>query len=153
MSAVDVMVADPSWREALPDVVRRCRRAARLALGVLEPARSLAILLTDDAQLQELNRRFRGVDRATNVLAFRQTAPTGPEADRLGDVAVAFGVCAREAGEQGKTLADHLSHLVIHGVLHLAGHDHDRPRQASRMEAIETDLLARLAIADPYLPR
>jgi probable rRNA maturation factor len=95
---------------------------------------------------QALNARFRGKDAATNVLSF-----PAPGADAgLGDVALALGVCEREAAEQGKTLADHLTHLTAHGVLHLLGYDHESDAEAEAMEARERAILAGLGVADPY---
>jgi probable rRNA maturation factor len=109
----------------------------------------LAILLTDDARMRGLNRRWRGVDSATNVLAF----PAG-ERSQIGDVALAWPYVRREAKAQGKALADHVSHLVIHAVLHVLGFDHDTPAKARAMERREIAVLAGLGIADPYfLPR
>jgi probable rRNA maturation factor len=109
--------------------------------------RSVTVLLTDDAAVRELNANFRGKDAATNVLSF--PAPTNPE-NHLGDVALAFGVCAREAAEQGKPLAHHLQHLTVHGVLHLLGYDHMRDDEAEAMEGLERAVLAGLGVPDPY---
>jgi probable rRNA maturation factor len=108
-------------------------------------AGEVAILLAGDDEVRDLNRRFLGKDKATNVLAFPDIA-----ADRLGDVALAFGVCQAEAEEQAKPLGDHLRHLVVHGVLHLLGYDHLRDEDATRMEAVERRLLAGMNIPDPY---
>jgi len=108
---------------------------------------NVTILLTDDAAVRELNVNFRGKDAATNVLSF--PAPTNPE-NHLGDVALAFGVCAREAAEQGKPLAHHLQHLTVHGVLHLLGYDHMRDDEAEAMEGLERAVLAGLGVPDPY---
>ena len=107
----------------------------------------ISLLLTDDASVRELNQRFRGQDTATNVLSF--PAPANPE-DHLGDVALAFGVCAREAAGQGKSLAHHLQHLTVHGVLHLLGYDHIGDDEAEAMEGLERAVLADLGISDPY---
>lgn len=107
--------------------------------------RALCIRLVDAAEGAELNGRFRGRTRPTNVLAF----PAG-EADLLGDIAICAPVAAREAHEQGKRLADHYAHLVIHGVLHLKGLDHQTEGDAVAMEAQEARLLEGLGIADPY---
>ncbi|HEY2481484.1 MAG TPA: rRNA maturation RNase YbeY [Caulobacteraceae bacterium] len=108
----------------------------------------MALLLTDDQTVRDLNRRFLGKDRPTNVLAFPDAGP-----GRLGDIALAFGVCAAEAAAQAKPLADHMRHLVVHGVLHLLGYDHQGDDEASRMEALERALLAQMSIADPYQAR
>ena len=108
--------------------------------------RALCIRLVDAAEGAELNGRFRGRNYATNVLAF----PAG-ESDLLGDIAICAPVASKEAREQGKRLADHYAHLVIHGVLHLKGLDHETEADAVAMEAQETKLLKSLGIADPYL--
>ncbi|MBX3480826.1 MAG: rRNA maturation RNase YbeY [Caulobacter sp.] len=108
---------------------------------------SVTILLTDDDVVADLNQRFRGKAGPTNVLSF--PAPENPEG-LLGDIALAHGVCAREAAEQGKRLADHLSHLTVHGVLHLAGYDHQTDDEAQVMEALERRVLAGLGVSDPY---
>ncbi|MCC7266462.1 MAG: rRNA maturation RNase YbeY [Caulobacteraceae bacterium] len=107
----------------------------------------LTILLADDPTIRDLNARFRGKDYATNVLSF--PAPPNPER-HLGDIALAHGVCAREAAEQGKLLAHHLQHLVAHGVLHLLGYDHETDPDAEVMEGLEREILAGLGVPDPY---
>ena len=147
-AAISVVVEDARWR-ADSSVLPLIRRAARLALrGQARPA--LTILLADNAKLRALNASFRGKDKPTNVLSFPCASPGEPY---LGDVALGHGVVAREARAQGKSLAAHAAHLVIHGILHLIGHDHEKPKDAQRMEALETSLLAKLAIPDPYAPR
>jgi len=95
--------------------------------------------------LRSLNAGFRGRDKATNVLSF----PSG-QTNYLGDIAIAYGVAAKEARDQGKSLADHCLHLVVHGVLHLLGYDHERQKDARVMETLETAILANFGIADPY---
>nr|WP_293899188.1 rRNA maturation RNase YbeY [Phenylobacterium sp.] len=108
---------------------------------------SVTLLLTDDATVRDLNARFRGQDAATNVLSF--PAAPNPE-DHLGDVALAYGVCAREAAEQGKPFGHHLQHLTVHGVLHLLGYDHIGDDEAEAMEGLERAVLAGLGVPDPY---
>jgi probable rRNA maturation factor len=147
-SQVEVEVEAPAWTRTLPNAERLTRQAASAALRDLRGA--VVILLADDARVHELNRRFRDKDAPTNVLAF--PAPANA-AGHLGDIALAFGVCAAEAAEQGKPLADHLRHLVVHGVLHLIGYDHQDDAQALTMEALERDLLAQIGLPDPYTPR
>jgi len=145
-------IAEPCtlWREQLPDAAQLCGEAARAALaeaGGTPDSAELSIVLADDALVHALNRQWRGQDKPTNVLSF--PAPPNPER-HLGDVALAFGVCAREAGEQGKPLGHHLQHLVVHGVLHLLGYDHMRDDDAEAMEGLERAVLAGLGVPDPY---
>ena len=111
----------------------------------------VSVLLCDDATIQRLNRDWRGLDRPTNVLSFPAPAGGPRRGPRLlGDIAVALETTRREAGSEGKPVADHLAHLVVHGFLHLIGYDHDVETEALRMEALETSILADLGIADPY---
>jgi probable rRNA maturation factor len=145
---IDVEIEDMAWSAALPGAERLVREAAEAALRDWRDG-GVAILLTDDETVRDLNAGFRGVDAPTNVLAF----PAGPNPlAMLGDVALAFGVCAREALGQGKPLADHLRHLVIHGVLHLMGYDHQNDAEATEMESREREVLAGLGVPDPYAP-
>ena len=144
----DVIIDDERWRQALADAeafAEKCRTAA----AALEPrVRSgAALLLADDATLQDLNLRFRGVDKPTNVLSFpAASAPDG----FLGDMAIAFETCRREAEAQGVAFRDHAAHLIVHGLLHLAGYDHEEDGEAERMESLETAILAKLGVADPH---
>ncbi len=167
--SVAVTVLDPDWPRALPAVEDLARRAAAAAVVVSGAAAEalaardaeISLVLTDDAMLRRYNRDYRGIDKPTNVLAFAATeAPGGPEEGRalegaegpllLGDVLLARETLIREAGEQGKRPADHLCHLVVHGVLHLLGHDHQSEDQAQIMERLEVAALGRLGVADPY---
>jgi len=149
---IEVELGDPAWEHALPDAAQITEDAAAAAILAASGndaghAGDLAILLTDDAQVKDFNARFRGKDTATNVLSF----PAPPNAqDHIGDIALAYGVCAGEAAAQGKSLADHLRHLTIHGVLHLFGYDHEIDSEAEAMEALERRILAGLGVADPY---
>ena len=152
---IEVQVEDPAWTGALPDVVAVVERAAAAVLGDRADAEDepqATVLLEGDAAVQTLNARFRNRDAPTNVLSFPNTpVPGAPDHDPyLGDIILAFGVCSRETTEQGKPLAHHLSHLVIHGLLHLMGHDHQTDDEAELMEARERTLLAGLGIDDPY---
>ena len=112
----------------------------------------VGLRLTDDAEVQKLNARWRGVDKPTNVLSF-PAAPVanGAAASFLGDIALAYETLAREAEETRISLADHYRHLVAHGFLHLIGYDHQTDDEAERMEDLEKRVLARLGVADPYL--
>lgn len=160
---IDVTLACPAWTEALPDAEDRCRRLAAAALGAgdfaAHEAVELSLVLADDATVHELNRVWRAQDKPTNVLSFAALdddgAPTVPGAPlMLGDVVLAYQTCAVEAVEQGKPLADHLAHLVVHGVLHLLGYDHEGDdAEAEEMEGMETAILAAFGIPDPYSPQ
>lgn len=128
--------------------------AARLALAGQAGPVAIDITLTDDAEQRRLNRTYRGKDTPTNVLAFPGAdpdLPLPPGAPRiLGDVVLALSTIRREADEQQKPFADHLRHLVVHGVLHLIGYDHEEPAAASEMEMREIAILAVLGVPDPY---
>ncbi len=142
-----VVVLDAAWTKALPGVERLVRKAARAAMR--SGARSLNVALADDKYVRKLNARDRKKDKPTNVLSY----PSG-EREFLGDVVLARQTVWREARQQKKTAADHVAHLVVHGTLHLLGHDHETgDADAERMEALERRLLRRLRIEDPYLLR
>jgi len=144
-SRVAVVVLDAGWRKSLPGVERLVRKAARAALGVRRSS-SLVVALSNDREVRKLNARHRRKDRPTNVLSY----PSGERAF-LGDVVLARQTVWREAVSQGKKPADHISHLVVHGTLHLLGYDHETGKaDAARMEALERRILSRLGIADPY---
>lgn len=113
---------------------------------------SLVIRIVAEAEGRELNHRYRGKEGATNVLSFPAEAPPGYDWNHLGDLVICAPVVAREAAQQGKAVADHWAHLVVHGVLHLLGHDHHHDDEADAMEALEVRVLAGLGIADPYRP-
>ena len=154
VSEIEILVEDPAWERDVADPAGTARRAAEAALS--HPARGpapvnaeLAIVLADDSFVRDLNRRYRDKDAPTNVLSFPAShtpVPDGP----LGDVILAHGTCRREAAEQDKPLAHHLSHLVVHGVLHLLGRVHEADDEAGRMEDEERAILAGLGIPDPY---
>jgi len=146
---VDIEIEDEAWTKAEPEVEALVWRAAQAVLDAHEDieGQGIVILLADDDSVQVLNRDFRQKDYATNVLSF--PSPPNPEG-QIGDIVLAFGVCAREAAEQGKPLAHHLQHLVAHGVLHLLGYDHQDDAEAQAMEAFEREILAGLDIPDPY---
>jgi probable rRNA maturation factor len=148
-AAVVVMIEEPRWREDA-SVLRAIRRAVRLGLPEEQSGKSVTILLTGDAKLRALNAAFRGKDASTNVLSF-PAAEADPSS--LGDIALTYGVVKREARAQKKDFADHAAHLALHGTLHLLGYDHEKAKDAKRMEGREIALLASLGIADPYRPR
>ena len=146
---IEVEIESPDWSAALQDAEGLARRAAEAALAGAGRSGDVVVLLTDDAALAELNQGFRGKPGPTNVLSFPAPESARPH---LGDVAVAHGVAAREAAEQGKPLDHHLLHLVAHGVLHLVGYDHESEAEAESMEALERRVLAGLGAPDPYAP-
>jgi len=155
------------WEAAVTDVEQLVEAAARAAFEAAErpeilgdaPA-EMSLVLADDALVQALNRDYRDKDKPTNVLSFALLDDLDDTDDALardegmpiliGDVILAFETVQREAREQGKSIKDHLTHLVIHGVLHLLGYDHQSDPDADRMERLETSILARMGIADPY---
>jgi len=147
---VEIVVLAPAWRRAIKDAVPLARRAVRAALkgaGHAGEPRSIAVALADDALLRELNRRYRGKNKPTNVLSFEAGLP-----DRLGDIALALETLRAEARDQGKTLRAHFQHLLVHGALHLLGHDHEKAAPAERMEGLEREILTALGVRDPYAP-
>lgn len=163
---VDCVIEDERWATAgLPALAERAARAALSDRG-LDPERfGIALLACDDARIAVLNAAFRARNGATNVLswpscerapqrpgAMPAPPPAGMAGDpcELGDIAIAYDTCAAEARAQGKTLADHASHLVVHAVLHLLGHDHEHEADAALMEECERRILASMGIADPY---
>ncbi len=145
-----------TWADDIPgaqSVVRRAAEASWLAAG-LKGAVELSVVLGDDPLLCRLNREFRGCDSPTNVLAFAMGDEFNADVPRLaGDVVIALETLLREADAQGKTPKEHLGHLVVHGVLHLAGYDHNESAAANEMERIETGVLESLGIKDPYVDR
>ena len=117
-----------------------------------ETRQELTIRFVDDAESQALNRDYRGSDRPTNVLSFPFECPPSVPLSLLGDLVICHPVVVAEAAEQDKALGDHYAHMVVHGTLHLLGHDHLEESEAEAMEALERDILAGLGITDPYLP-
>ncbi|WP_300542761.1 rRNA maturation RNase YbeY [Maricaulis sp.] len=148
MNAVDLIVEDEAWT-AISGKTRLAETAIAAACEELDERRAgvVAILLTGDAAIADLNRDFRAKDGPTNVLSF----PAGEHADNhLGDIALAAGVVAQEAEARGIALEDHLRHLIVHGFLHLQGYDHQHDDEAEIMEDLERRALARLGVGDPY---
>jgi len=148
------------WSAFLDDVEDTVSRAASAAWRVIARNRDeadgveISIALADDAFVRGLNRDYRGKDRPTNVLSFPAGAPAvRGRAHPLGDIVLALETVVREAREGGKPVGEHASHLVVHGVLHLAGYDHGTDTEATEMEGLETRILARLGMSDPYLSR
>jgi probable rRNA maturation factor len=163
---VDTVIEDPRWQDfglaARADVAAAATLAA---LSMPQAGFTLCLMGCNDARIAELNAEFRAKGQATNVLSwpsedrapeFAGEAPGLPEPgeaddpESLGDIAIAWETCAREAAEQGKTMDAHITHLIVHGLLHLLGYDHVDDDDAELMETTETDILATLGVADPY---
>jgi probable rRNA maturation factor len=138
---------DPRW----PDLTRVAERCHMATLG--KDPRGVTILFTSDADMRVLNKDWRGKDKPTNVLSFPATPmPIPPgEIQHLGDIALAFETVSAEAKEQQKPFENHVAHLIVHGLLHLLGLDHETDDEAEAMEARERDILDSLGIPDPYL--
>jgi probable rRNA maturation factor len=165
MTDILISVTDERWREAegLTAAVEAAALAALAGAGLPDGAAARAevsIDLSDDAAIQALNGAYRGMDKPTNVLSFPGFADMGEMHDGLGhagpplllgDVILAYQTVVREAAQQGKPFLDHVRHLVVHGVLHLMGHDHEEDTQAEEMEALERRVLLGLGVPDPYL--
>jgi probable rRNA maturation factor len=156
----EVLVVAACWQtepEAEAVIQRAIAAAAETAEADTGEA-ELAVMLTDDAGIRTLNSNWRGIDKPTNVLSFPALQPTGTggpdDAPRmLGDIAIAYQTTRREADDEGKPFDHHLSHLAVHGFLHLIGYDHENDADAEAMEALERDILAQLGIPDPYADR
>ena len=154
MIALDVEIEAGGWSE-ITGVEWLAQRAAEAAVAAArlgqEEELEATLLLTDDAAVRELNRQWRGQDKPTNVLSFPADMKSPPgEPRHLGDIALAYETLAREAAAENKSLPNHMTHLVIHGILHLLGHDHESDAEAAEMERAEVTALEALGIADPY---
>ncbi len=146
---IEIVRQSDAWDGAKvsDDLLSRAAMAAFVgAAPRTESDREVAILLTGDAEMQALNRQWRGKDAPTNVLSF----PSGEDEGHLGDVVLAYETVELEARQQNIAIADHAAHLVVHGMLHLLGYDHEQEDEAVKMETLETKILATLGIADPY---
>jgi probable rRNA maturation factor len=156
----EILVVADCW-QAEPDAEATIDRAIAAAAEFVEADvgdSELAVMLTDDGGIQTLNRNWRGIDKPTNVLSFPALQPRGPRLDddaprMLGDIAIAYETTRREADEEQKPFDHHLSHLAVHGFLHLIGHDHEKDQEAETMEALEREILSQLGIPDPYAGR
>ena len=165
---IDLVTEDPRWdTTGLAPLAEKAATAALAELGLAPEACEIALLACDDSRIATLNTAFRGKATPTNVLSWPETdlapkadgdTPTRPEAGLqrpdevvfLGDIAISYDTCAREAADQGKAFEAHVTHLIIHATLHLLGYDHIRDQDATLMETIETEILGKLGIANPY---
>jgi len=162
---IDVILDDERWATfGLAPLAERSVRATLSALELDLVRTEVAVLGCDDLHITTLNADFRDKPTPTNVLSWPETdlapdtegdlpPPPKPAPDgtiSLGDIAISYDTCTREADEQNKPLADHVTHLIVHGTLHLLGYDHIRDRDATRMEALEVEILGNLGVPDPY---
>ena len=148
---VDCSVEDEGWRRVSgKQAMAHALISACLAADNIAPPAEISILFASDERVRDLNRRFRGQDRPTNVLSFPGPAPQPGLPAILGDVVLAFGTMARQAQAQRISLRQHTAHLVVHGILHLLGHDHQNEAEAGAMEAMETAILRGQGFDTPY---
>jgi probable rRNA maturation factor len=156
----EVLVVADNWH-AEPGAEAVIQRAIATAAELVDAdvgEAELAVMLTDDSGIRTLNSNWRGIDKPTNVLSFPALQPTGAGAPddaprMLGDIAIAFETTRREADDEQKPFDHHLSHLAVHGFLHLIGYDHEKDADAVAMETLEQEILAQLGIPDPYADR
>jgi probable rRNA maturation factor len=152
---IDIAMEAGDWpaEDELHGHAERAAGAVFAELDIADPASELSLLFTDDASIRVLNRDWRGKDKATNVLSFPafEVAPGDPLPPMLGDVILAFETVSAEAALEAKPFVHHLTHLIVHGLLHLLGYDHENDAEADEMEGLERKVLARLAIPDPYV--
>src|SRR5687768_9045997 len=150
---VDVLTESPLW-EKEPQAVPVVERAIAVAAQAIDaPLGEIVVMLADDETIRSLNRDWRKIDRPTNVLSFPAAKTPGIEPLMLGDIVIAYETLARECEEEDRVFLHHLAHLAVHGFLHLMGYDHQNDSDADAMEQLETVILARLDMPDPYLAR
>ena len=155
--SVDIQIASSLW-DAQPSAEQTVRDAIEAAAAEADAGEGeVSVVLTDDATIRTLNRDWRKIDKPTNVLSFPALPPTGGGPDdaprMLGDIAIAYETTRREADDEQKPFDHHLSHLAVHGFLHLMGYDHEKDDEAETMETLEQEILAQLGIPDPYADR
>jgi probable rRNA maturation factor len=150
---IDIQVASKLWngQPLAEQTVRDAIAAAAAALR--KTSGEVSVVLTDDAAIRALNRDWRKIDKPTNVLSFPAPKAVSGSATMLGDIVIAYETLARECTEENRIFLHHLSHLTVHGFLHLIGYDHQNDAEADEMEGLETKIMANLKMPDPYLPR
>ncbi len=151
---VDIQIQSPLWK-AQPLAEQTVRDAVTAAASALSTADSeVSIVLTDDSAMAVLNRDWRGIDKPTNVLSFPTSGHKGGESARfLGDIVIAYETLVRECDDDNRKFLHHLAHLTVHGFLHLVGYDHDTDAQADEMEGLESKIMMRMSMPDPYIAR
>ena len=151
--AVEIMVDSARWKAKRNTKALLQRAIAAAAAAVPTAGGEVAIVLTDDKAIRALNRDWRKKNAPTNVLSFPASEPRGATPRLLGDIVIAYETTEREARAERKPFAHHLTHLAVHGFLHLVGYDHVADDEAEAMEGLETSILARLGVPDPYIAR
>jgi probable rRNA maturation factor len=147
--SIDVLLESPHWQK-VPNAAAAVRKAINAAADeISSPGGEVAVLLTDDDAIRKLNKQWRKIDKPTNVLSF----PSSQGTAILGDIVIAYETLMRESRDEGREFTHHLSHLAVHGFLHLMGYDHQSDSDAEAMETLESEILARLRMPDPYLVR
>lgn len=147
----DARIGDPRWSEVLGDVEALCERVLSQACAHMKTGGEVSVLFTDDVEMQDLNKRWRGLDKPTDVLSFPSDGPEIPgEPAYLGDIALGFETSMRDAAQMKRPAEAHISHLLVHGFLHLLGYDHIESADAAVMEPLEAEILAGLGLPDPY---
>lgn len=150
---IDVLTESPLW-EKEPRAVETVERAiAAAAQAIDSPLGEVVVMLADDETIRRLNRDWRKIDKPTNVLSFPASKTSGIEPVMLGDIVIAYETLTRECDAEDRVFLNHLAHLAVHGFLHLMGYDHQNDSDAEAMEQLETAILARLDMPDPYLAR
>jgi probable rRNA maturation factor len=148
--SIDLRIEDERWG-ALGDIEALSARALEAAAKRTGEAGEVAVLLTNDAEMRALNKQWRDIDKATDVLSFPSDGPEFPgEPRHLGDIAIGHETAMQDAETMNRPFAGHFSHLLIHGFLHLVGYDHIEPEDAAVMEPLEAEILAKLGLPDPY---
>ena len=153
--SLTLVTESPSWKQQIPDIDELSQQVILSTLKVLNLSAKqieVSVVLADDEFIRGYNRQYRSIDRATNVLSFSalDEAQVVNDNDNLGDIMMAFTTVEREAGEQSKPFVHHYMHLLIHGVLHLLGYDHETDKEAEEMESLEIKILGQLGVSDPY---
>lgn len=147
---IDISLHSSAWAQHIPKIEQKVEDIASTALAAMDykSGQELSIVLCDDAFIKTLNHEYRGKDKATNVLSFPQN-----EDGLLGDIVLAYETVNKESTAQNKSFEDHMTHLIIHGLLHLMGHDHEEDHEANAMEALEIEILEKMGVKNPYTNR
>ena len=156
---IDIDVRAAAWKDVLGDIDALCATTMSTAwdfAALNDRLFEVSVVLTDDAEQRALNKTYRGKDASTNVLSFPAWDGTGPAApngvpETLGDIVIAFETVDKERSAQGVSWHDHFSHLLVHGMLHLCGYDHENTEDAEKMEHLEITILGKLGVGNPYL--